>query len=418
MKNTAILKGLLFSTLSLACSVALAGSVTVSDNTASPTETDPVAVTVSYAADAGDTTVGYECTITTPAGLTYDSATALHGDALCFVNAGNAVVSVATPMVDPVADGNHCEFKYTIDAGASDGDVFVLAPSCDFFDSALNSLGGGENSGEITIVEQGPPAITIDNTPVALPGGVFGTSTSADITVTVSDNGDPDLANDWASYSCTASAGFSISPADGGPITNGDDLDDITVSTTLTNAAQNGNVECTVTYSDGTSVDFTIPVSAPAGVESAPVLTSSPADGDTVNVSGGTPGSNGTAGISVSAVGGVGTEEANITCTSADPAVTVNNGGPHSFAPGAAGVNIGISVELDTVDQDFTPGVTCTGQMADSSGNLVDFTWEFDVHAPAGTSAPNFIPATSLWSKIALFGFFGLLGVLAVRRRG
>lgn len=259
----------------------------------------------------------------------------------------------------------------------------------------------------ITIVAEGPPTLTFDTTPVALPGGPFGSTQSG----TIPANFTASTGAHSVDYTCTAPAGFTVTPATGSYDNDDTTATDLTVTATLTGAAQTGTVTCTVTPSDGsTPTTFDIDVSAPAGAETAPVLDPTPASGGTVTVGGGAPGSNGTGTLVVTPDGGAGTDVAEVSCT-ADAPVSISPASL-SFPVGSSPQNFTVTVPLTDAAQSFPGAITCSG----TDGNGI-FEWVFDVSAPAGVAAPTFIPATSLWSKFALIGVFAALGLLMVGLR-
>ena len=379
--------------------------------------TSPTTIGVEYGADAD--TVGFQCDITTPAGVTLTAVTAGVYPGItvdCNILGGNAHIEVLenTSSVLPNL-AEICALEYTVGAAAVDGDTFPLAlVGCAYGDATANPSAGPhtETDGLITITAEGPPTITIDETAVVLPGAVFGTATSDTISVTVTPGGGTNPA-DTASYTCTAPAGFTVSPLTGGPIDNTGTLADIDVSCTTGAAVVNGNVECTATNTAGSSVNFVTPVTCPAGTMAAPNLTPIPAAGGTVTVGAGAPGATACGTISIAASGGAGTDEATVTCTSGDVAVTVNPAGPLTFGVGSAPQTIQVCTTLTDTAQTFTDVITCTG---DDGNGSIDWA-PFSVAAAAGSTAPRFVPASSLWSKLALFGIFGALGMLIIGLR-
>ncbi len=331
----------------------------------------------------------------------------------CVVDPGTSTISVARFSADalPLPAEELCVVTFDVAAGTAVG-VYALAHDPDpastaFGDLSAAVISGTVNDGEINVVAEGPPTLTFDTTPVALPGGPFGSSQSG----TIPANFTASTGAHSVDYTCTAPAGFTVTPATGSYDNDDTTATDLTVTATLTGAAQGGTVTCTVTPSDGsTPTTFDIDVSAPAGAETAPVLDPDPASGGTVTVGGGAPGSNGTGTLVVTPDGGAGTDVAEVSCT-ADAPVSIS---PASltFPVGSSAGSFTVTVPLTDAAQSFPGAITCSG--TDGNGTLE---WVFDVSAPAGVAAPTFIPATSLWSKFALIGVFAALGLLMVGLR-
>lgn len=348
--------------------------------------------------------------------FSYDS-TILDGDptsstARCVVDPGTATISVARFSADalPLPAEELCVVTFDVTAGTAVG-VYPLAHdpspvSTAFADLTNAPLTGTVNDGEINVVAEGPPTLTFDTTPVALPAGPYGSTQTG----TIPANFTPSTGDYSVDFSCVAPAGFTVAPTSGTYDNTDTAADDLTVSATLTDVAQSGDVVCTVTPEGGSATTFTIPVSAPAGAETAPVLDPTPASGGTVTVGGGAPGSNGTGTLVVTPDGGAGTDVAEVECTASAP-VSIS---PASltFPVGSSPQNFTVTVPLTDAAQSFPGAISCWGE--DGNG---PFEWTFDVSAPAGVAAPTFIPATSLWSKFALIGVFAALGLLMVGLR-
>lgn len=313
--------------------------------------------------------------------------------------------------------GDKCTFVLSLNADNNGtpwaaGDVIPLTFSGEnIWVAGLDHTGDlvAPQNGTITLVDQGPPTITIDDTDVTLtsPAGAFAGAQSDPATIAVGliDGGQ---AGATAGYSCSGTgtqAPFSFAPASQGPFEDGDqgDVQDITVSCTMANAAVTGSVSCTRTGGDTTLVEFD--VTCPAAPNPPLALDPTPPSGTTLNAPGG-----GTATITVGQEDGNTGESGDVTCTSDNPLITIAPAGTQTINFGDA-------------DFDFTvtiPGgeagtITCTGTDPATAGNN-GFTWTYPVsgvYAPP----PHLVPATSLWSKLALFGLFGALGMLILGLR-
>lgn len=392
---------------------ASAQSINIGSATVPEVSGGAAAVTVSF--DNEGTSVGAYNTV-----FSYDD-TILDNDpvsstARCVVDPGSSTVSVARFSADslPLPTEDLCVVTFNVTAGTAVG-AYPLAhdpspASTAFADLVLTPLDGTVNDGAINVVAEGPPTITIPTAPITL-SGVFGTTQTSNVAVTVTDGGGNNP-GDTASYSCTAPAGISAAPLSGGPIVNGATLPDIVVSCTLGAAEVSGTIACNATNTAGSDVDFDIPVTCEAGTMAPPVLAPTPADGSTITVGTAAPGAVGTGSLVVTPTGGAGVDPATVTCSAATAPLTVNPTTLVSILPGAGAASFAVGCPLTQAPQEFPAGVTCTG--TDGNG---DFTWTFDVACPAGVVAPTFVPASSLWSKLALFGIFAALGMLVLGLR-
>lgn len=408
MKMTTKKQLLAASVLMGLCGVASAATLSVGSATAQVGggATNPATIAITYQGNPADVpqVVGIQCDIVTPAGVT---VTAVSPASSCGMPGGNVRVATANDALGPLENGTYCNITYTVDAGAADGDTFALEFSnCEFVDADFNILDLSNhtfNGGSINVIAEGPPVISFDTTPIALPAGGYGTTQSATIPATITPG---EGAGFTASFSCVAPAGFTVNPTSGGPYDNSvSTLPAITVSTTLTNAVQSGDVVCTATDSEGGSEAYTIPVSAPAGTESAPVLSSNPASGAAITMPVVPPGSTSSTAIVITPTGGLGTQAASVTCDSEVFTVVPNTA--LSFPVGSSSQSVQVQCTASDVEQFST--VTCSG--ADGDG---DIAWTFDVTCPAGVNAPTVVPATSLWSKFALVALFAGLGAMLI----
>lgn len=339
----------------------------------------------------------------------------------CIVTDATKTVSVARFSATPgvgLPDETLCTITFAINAGTPDA-AYALphdaSPGTTAFfhtDGSDITPSGTVVDGAINVVATGPGTISFPVAPVTLPNATYGTSTSANIPVNWAPGGGNNP-GDTASFTCTAPAGFTVAPLSGGPYTNtGTPPANLAVSCTTGAAAVNGNVECTATNTAPSSANYTIPVTCPAGTMAPPNLTPNPASGSTLTVPSGAPGANSCQSFSIAATGGAGVNPATVTCSSADAAVVVTPATPLNFLPGAAAQSVQVCTTLTNAAQSFNNVVHCAG--ADGAGAI---DWVFNVAAPAGAVAPTFVPASSLWSKLALFGMLGALGMLVIGLR-
>lgn len=404
----------------LLCSGATAATVTVGNATApvGGGATTPTNIGFAYTADA-DTT-GFECSVNTPAGVTLTSVTATSPLANCVVTgAGNLYITVLNSVLSPLpSNTSYCNLEYTVGAGAVAGNTFTLTPTGCLYTNAASMPSAGphtENAGTITVTAGPPPDVVVTFTPasgstIAFGGGAPG----ANVTQSIA------LGNTGTIGSGTVS-GCVLSGADAGlfSITGGNPstvppATSIGLQATLGAAALSATLTCNVADASATT-SVTWPLTAPAGtVLQAPTLASNPASGASITLpnSYGTPV---TTPIAFTPTGGdAGGPNASVTCSTASAGFTVTPAGALTFTPpGGAAQNAVVGC---------TPGaspvagvVTCTGT---HQGGAIN--WSYDVTCPAAQTAPpppTFVPATSLWSKLALFGVFAALGMLVLGLR-
>ncbi|HET9047598.1 MAG TPA: hypothetical protein VFN29_01340 [Chiayiivirga sp.] len=420
---SATLAGLLLAAGSMAIS---AQTITIGQASVPSASGGSAAISVSFD-DNGNANVGaYNTefdysTLTAP--TNYLGGIPTSNSPLCVVTDATKTVSVsrfsATPGVG-LPDETLCTITFAVNAGTPAA-AYALAHDASpgttaFFHTDGSDITGSGTvtDGAINVVNAGPPTITIDTTPLTLPTVTFGTTTSGNIAVTAVAGGGSNPA-DTASFSCTAPAGFTVAPLSGGPYDNGQVGTvpaNLAVSCTTGAAVVNGTVACTATNTTPSSVNFDVPVTCPAGTMSAPVLTPTPANGSTVTLGNGAPGATTCTSISIAPSGGAGATPAEATCTGVG--VTVTPSTLLSFPVGSAAQTVSVCGTLTDTANATLGTVTCTGTDG-SAGGVVD--WAFTVAAPAGVLAPANVPATSLWSKLALFGLFGALGMLVLGLR-
>ena len=418
MKDFKNLTRLSLATALLACmGAAGAQTITIGSGSVPSAAGGPVVISVDFA--PGATAVAGYNTVFSYNG-TILSAIPTSNNATCTVDDLTKTVSLirATFPAAAIPAENVCSITFQVSAGAAVG-IYPLAhdpapASTAFSDLGGNAVAGTVVDGAINVVNAGPPTITISATPVSLPVVTFGATTSGNIPVTAVAGGGSNPA-DTASFTCTAPAGFTVAPLSGGPYNNGQVGTvpaNLAVSCVTGAAAVSGNVNCTATNTSGSSVASVTQVTCPAGTMGPPALTPTPANGSTVTIGGGAPGATTCTSISIAASGGAGVPTANVTC-SGTSGLTVTPAGALTFAVGGAPQSVSVcGVLTDTAGP--IGNVTCTGTDG-SAGGVVN--WNFAVAAPAGVLAPANVPATSLWSKLALFGLFGALGMLILGLR-
>ena len=393
----------------LAFGTASAATVTVGNATASPGggATTPGTIPFTYTADGE--TVGYQCDIVTPAGITASTAT---GNC-AVLGSGNVRVSIGTPDNSILPSGTHCQIAYTVGATAVDGDTFPLAlTGCLYSDADGNPSTATpvQNAGLIT-VQAAPPDVVLGFAPasaVAFPGGTSGTSTTASIAVSVASGsiGTGTVSNcvvggtNASAFSVTAGVPATVPPAG-----------NIDLSVTLANAALAATLTCNVADA-GAATTHTWNLTAPAGTPvPAPGYSSNPAPGAAIDRTG-IPGSSCNSSVVITNNGFAGAgSDLTYNCSVAGADFTIASGASGTVAVGSS-ATVSVAVACPADGTTVTDTLSCTTNdpaVAEPSYNLSATGQAF--------VAPTFVPASSLWSKLALFGIFAALGMLVLGLR-
>ena len=403
--------------LAFGSTAASAGYKLATSNLTTPIAGGSVTVTVLYDSDGATTATQSDIIINT-AQVSFVSATSNTASSLCSLIGGNRLRSQENlPTNGVIPNSTLCTYVLTANAGPA-GQVMPLA----FSDFLFIDIGGADTSanhtntnGSLTWLAGPPPDVVVTFNPasastIAFGGGAPGANVTQSIALgntgtigsgTVS--GCVLSGPDAASFSITSGNPSTVPPATS-----------IGLQATLGAAALSATLTCNVADASATT-SVTWPLTAPAGtVLQAPTLASNPASGASITLpnSYGTPV---TSPISITPTGGdAGGPNASVTCSTASAGFTVTPAGALTFTPpGGAAQNAVVGC---------TPGaspvggvVTCTGT---HQGGAIN--WSYDVTCPAAQTAPpppTFVPATSLWSKLALFGVFAALGMLVLGLR-
>lgn len=418
-----ILRSAVLSALLASAGVASSATMSVGSATAPLIGggTNPATIAFSYVGDG--VTVGHQCDISFDASRFQATVTPENGAADCTANNTTGNIRVQSPLIlvggvlQPLPDAVHCNivFTYTPDAADVNGDTFPLdVNGCLASDSGANATTANELDGTITISAGPPPDVVVTFTPasggtVAFPGGAPGDTPNGSIAVGNTGTIGSGTVNNCVISGADAGA-FSVT---GGDPTTAPPGGNITLEATLGAAALTATLTCDVADSGGAST-ATWTLTAPAGTTlAAPTLGATPASGTAITLptSTGTPVSSPIA-IAPTAAGDTGGPAATLAC-SATAGFTVAPASLTFAAGSAVGQNVMVGCTPDTADA--AGSVSCTG--SDASGAI---TWSWPVTCPAAVDAPpapTFIPATSLWSKLALFGVFAALGMLVLGLR-
>ncbi len=403
--------------LLMGAGVASAATIAVSSGTV-PVAGGPVTITASFTGDG--LVVAYQSDVLYDGTKFSAVATTNAGTGLCSVLSPGVIRLLdGTPDNSPLGNTTTCSIVFTANAGAG-GDVepLTLGGVQELNDAGGNSLPLANHTftnGSITWLAGPPPDVVVTFNPisgstVAFGGGLPGANVTQSIAIgntgtigTGTVSGCVLSGPDAASFSITGGNPSTVPPATS-----------LGLQATLGAAALNATLTCNVADSSATT-SATWTLTAPAGtVLQAPTLASNPASGASITLpnSYGTPV---TTPIAFTPTGGdAGGPNASVTCSTASAGFTVTPAGALTFTPpGGAAQNAVVGC---------TPGaspvsgvVTCTGT---HQGGAIN--WSYDVTCPAAQTAPpppTFVPATSLWSKLALFGVFAALGMLVLGLR-
>ena len=394
---------------------ASAATIAVSNGTV-PVAGGPVTITANFTGDG--LVVAYQSDILFDSTKFSAVVTTGVGTGLCSTPSPGVVRLLdGTPDNTPLGNTTTCSIVFTANAGAG-GDVepLVLGGVQELNDSAGNSLPLANHTftnGSITWLAGPPPDVVVTFNPtsgstVAFGGGLPGANVNQSIAL-----GNTGTIGSGTVSNCTLSgpdaALFSITS--GNPSTV-PPAGSIGLQATLGAAALSATLTCDVADASATT-SVSWPLTAPAGtVLQAPTLASNPASGTAITLptSYGAPVSSN---IVVTPTGGdAGGPNATLAC-SASAGFTATAATLTFTPPGGASQNVVVGCTPGASAQSGT--VSCAG--TDQSGNI---NWTWPVTCPAVSTAPPppaFVPATSLWSKLALFGVFAALGMLVLGLR-
>lgn len=395
---------------------AVAGTITVGTVTGAPGANVVVPVTLAGDGIVVDFQTDFDFT-----GLTFVSGNSPVGGN-CFQRAAPndtkaRTLAPANPTSTPVTATPtvYCEFTLGIPAATADGTVIPLPVT---LSECFDNLGNiqpcaGTNDGSVTVSVGPPPDVIVTFTPasgstVAFGGGMPGANVTQSIAIgntgtigTGTVSGCVLGGADAASFAITGGNPSTVPPATS-----------LGLQATLGAAALNATLTCNVADSAGNST-ATWTLTAPAGtVLQAPTLAANPASGTAITLpnSYGTPVSSN---IRITPTGGdAGGPDASVACT-ATAGFTVTAATLTFTPPGGAAQNAVVGCTPGAAAVSGT--VSCGG--TDQAGVI---NWSWPVTCPAAQTAPpppTFVPASSLWSKLALFGVFAALGMLILGLR-
>lgn len=335
---------------------------------------------------------------------------------LCQVNTvGTAICGGGAPsgfLTSPITIG----FRFDTGATAipAPGSPLTLS-GVDLVDGGGNSIAGVTATNGSVIITTAPPNILVSYAPAAgstisFPTGVALTTQTAAITVTGAGTVGTATVDNCALSGAGASS-FSIVT---GSVTV-PPSDTIDLSCTLPNSggAATAVLTCRENDSDSTNVNRTWNLSCPQGTPvPGPGYSSVPVPGSTLNCNG-DAGTTETTSFVVTNNGNPGAGSGlNFTCSAAGAGFSIQSGGT------ATGLAVGSSQTVTvacTVPAEGAPAstgtVTCTTNAnATPTYNLSSIAQTL----PDPVPQPNVVPASSLWSKLALIGLLAGLGIAVV----
>lgn len=368
--------------------------------------------TIVFSNTAGNTIGAFDFRVTyNAANLTSNPVTTNFGGAVCDNSTAGTVLCYANPLVGLTLPAS-ITITLPFDIGATAAvEPLTISNIAAYDTSGAVPLPG--TSGSITITAGPPPDVIVTFTPasgstVAFGGGLPGANVTQSIAIgntgtigTGTVSGCVISGPDAASFSITGGNPSTVPPATS-----------LGLQATLGAAALNATLTCNVADSSPTT-SATWTLTAPAGtVLQAPTLAANPASGTAITLpnSYGTPVSSN---IVITPTGGdAGGPDASVACT-ATAGFTVTAATLTFTPPGGAAQNAVVGCTPGAAAVSGT--VSCGG--TDQAGVI---NWSWPVTCPAAQTAPpppTFVPASSLWSKLALFGVFAALGMLILGLR-
>jgi hypothetical protein len=315
-------------------------------------------------------------------------------------------------LTSPITIG----FRFDIGATAIPTPGSPLTVSgVDFFDGSANSIPGSSGTNGSVIITTAPPNILVSYAPTAgstisFPTGVALTTQTAAITVT----GAGSVGTATVDNCALSGAGASNFAIVTGSVTV-PPTDTIDLSCTLPNSggAASAVLTCRENDSDSTNVNRTWNLSCPQGTPvPGPGYSSVPAPGATLNCDG-EAGTTETVSFVVTNNGNPGAGSGlDFNCTTASPGFTIQSGGS------ATGLAVGGTQTVTvacTVPAEGAPASTGTVACTTNAGAAPTYLLSSLADTlPEPVPQPNVVPASSLWSKLALIGLLAGLGIAVV----
>jgi len=365
------------------------------------------------------------------------TATVTSGATNCSIPAAGEIV-ILTQNNDPAVllpSGNLCEVAF-VSAPASPLGATSLNLTFDpaLLDGCVTGLGAPVTTectlvdGSVEIVAVAAPTVSYGgsagvlppngpSTEIVFPAAALGSTGTLSVTADVSGG----TAGQSVTFSACSVTGTglslgTVSPALPVTVNNGDPSGDtdltVPVQCAYAASARTGSLTCTETPSIGTAVTNTWDISCPAGDPSAPVFSSVPAPGSTLNCDG-DAGTTETTSVTVTNTGDAVTGgPLTFSCTAAGAGFSITSGGS------SAGLAVGASQTINiacVVPAEGAPAATGTVTCTTNAGTTPTYNLSSLAQTlPDPVPQPNVVPASSLWSKLALIGLLAGLGIAVV----
>lgn len=313
-----------------------------------------------------------------------------------------------------------CTVNFSVAAGATVGASPLNhnpgLPDTSFVDTAGTEIAppGSVTDGAINVINA-PPDVVLGFSPnygttVAFPGGTVATNQTANIAVSVASGTVGNGTVTGCAFGGANPGAFSVTggiPATVPPNAT------IALQATLAATPLAATLTCTVTdAAAGSPNSRTWNLTAPAGTPvPSPSYSSAPAPGSAIGLIG-IPAAALTSQVVITNNGDPGAgSDLTYSCSVAGPDFSIASGAGGTLTVGSSGtVVLNVTAPAD--------GVTVTDQMICTSNGRNGSTFTYDLSATGQARvAPTYVPASSLWSKLALFGIFAALGMLIIGLR-
>ncbi|MBN8427120.1 MAG: hypothetical protein J0L65_06610 [Xanthomonadales bacterium] len=342
------------------------------------------------------------------------------GQVLCFADAGGTSIPLNTLATSTIT--------VLFDVGATVGVTPLTITNVTMTSTNGATMSPTVTNGQVDVQAVAAPTVSYGgsagvlppngpSTEIVFPAAALGSTGTLNVTADVS-GGTSGQSVTFSACSVTG-AGLSlgtVSPTLPATVNNGDPSGDtdltVPVQCAYAASARTGSLTCTETPSIGTAVTNTWDISCPAGDPSAPVFSSVPAPGSTLNCDG-DAGTTETTSVTVTNTGDAVTGgPLTFSCTAAGAGFSITSGGSSAGRAVGAPQTINIACVVPAEGEPAATGtVTCTTNAGTTpTYNLSSLAQTL----PDPVPQPNVVPASSLWSKLALIGLLAGLGIAVV----
>lgn len=342
------------------------------------------------------------------------------GQVLCFADAGGTSIPLNTLATSTIT--------VLFDVGATVGVTPLTITNVTMTSTTGATMSPTVTNGQVDVQAVAAPTVSYGGsggvlppngpgTEIVFPAAALGSTGTLNVTADVSGG----TSGQFVTFSACSVTGTglslgTVSPALPATVNNGDPSGDtdltVPVQCAYAASARTGSLTCTETPSIGTAVTNTWDISCPAGDPSAPVFSSVPAPGSTLNCDG-DAGTTETTAITVTNNGDAVTGgPLTFSCTAAGAGFSITSGGS------SAGLAVGASQTINiacVVPAEGAPAATGTVTCTTNAGTTPTYNLSSLAQTlPDPVPQPNVVPASSLWSKLALIGLLAGLGIAVV----